>query len=303
MRGRSGVDWERFCATRVGIGFCGWREGPLDKGSKLLEGKRVVLTRAPEQATELTRSLQEMGAEVLLMPTVQFAPPGNWSAVDAAIERLDHFDWILLTSMNAVRFFIRRVHLTRAKATALGHAKIAAVGPGTAILSQVEGLRIDYVAEKGTGESLARELAESIRGCRILLPRSDRADDRLPALLREAGADVTEVIAYRTIKPDTLDAEVLGRLRRAEVDAIVFASPSAFHNLCDTIPAEELAKLSERVKFAAIGPTTAKVLEGAGVRVTVQAKEASAESLADAIARHFDGPVAEGPGTRMARRA
>jgi len=274
----------------------------LDKDSKPLEGKRVVITRAPDQATELARQLERMGAEVLLMPTVAFAPPENLSAVDAAIDQLDQFDWILLTSMNVVRFFIWRMQF-KDGFSALRSTKVGAVGPGTAILSQSEGLEVDYVAKKGTGESLARELAERIRGCRILLPRSDRADDRLPALLREVGADVTEVIAYRTVKPDALDAEVLARLRGAEVDAIVFASPSAFHNLCDTISVEELAKLSERVQFVAIGPTTAKALESAGVRVAIQAKEASAEALVQAIAKHFDEPGGEGPTTRMARRA
>lgn len=284
----------------------------MHKADKPFAGKRVVLTRAPEQATELARRLQRMGAEVLLMPTVQFAPPENSSAVDAAIEQLDQFDWILLTSMNVVRFFIWRMQY-KDGFSALRNTKVGAVGPGTAILSQSEGLDVDYVAKKGTGESLVKELAESMRGCRILLPRSDRADDRLPTLLREAGADVTEVIAYRTIKPETLDPEVLGRLRRAEVDAIVFASPSAFHHLCDAIPAEEVAKLSERVEFATIGPTTAKALESAGVRVAIQAKEASAESLAEAIAKHFEGfgvkgprdegPAAERPETRPARRA
>ena len=284
----------------------------MDKGNNPLEGKRVVLTRAPEQATELAGRLHAMGAEVLLMPTVAFAPPENSSAMDAAIEQLDQFDWILLTSMNVVRFFIWRMQ-SQDGFSALRNTKVGAVGPGTAILSQSEGLDVDYVAKKGTGEALAKELGESMRGCRILLPRSDRADDRLPALLREAGADVTDVIAYRTVKPETIDPEVLGRLRRAEVDAIVFASPSAFHNLCDVVPAEELAKLSERVQFTAIGPTTAKALEGAGVRVAIQAKEASAESLAESIAKHFEGfgvkgprdewPAAEGPETRAARRA
>jgi uroporphyrinogen-III synthase len=267
----------------------------LEKANKPLAGKRVVLTRAPEQAAELAGRLHAMGAEVLLMPTVAFAPPENTSAVDAAIEQLDQFDWILLTSMNVVRFFIWRMQ-SKDGFSALRSTKVGAVGPGTAILSQSEGLDVDYVAKKGTGESLAKELAESIDGCRILLPRSDRADDRLPALLREAGADVTEVIAYRTVKPETLDPEVLGRLRHAEVDAIVFASPSAFNHLCDAVPAEELAKLSERVQFAAIGPTTTKALEAAGVRVAIQAKEASPESLADAIAKRFEGPGVEGPG-------
>jgi uroporphyrinogen III methyltransferase/synthase len=274
----------------------------LDKDSKPLEGKRVVLTRAPDQAAELARLLERVGAEVLSMPTVAFAPPENLSAMDAAIDQLDQFDWILLTSMNVVRFFIGRMHF-RDAINPLRSTKVGAVGPGTAILSQSEGMDVDYVAKKGTGESLAKELAERIRGCRILLPRSDRADDRLPALLREVGADVTEVIAYRTIKPETLDVEMVGQLRRAEVAAIVFASPSAFHNLCDTIPAEELAKLSERVQFVAIGPTTAKALESAGVRVAIQAKEASAEALAQAIAKHFDAAGGEGPETRMARRA
>jgi uroporphyrinogen-III synthase len=100
------------------------------------------------------------------------------------------------------------------------------------------------------------------------------------------------------VKPESLDTEALGRLQRAEVDAIVFASPSAFHNLCDSIPAQELAKLSERVEFAAIGPTTAKALEDARVRVAIQAKEASAESLAEAIAQRF-----ETRDTKVARRA
>jgi uroporphyrinogen-III synthase len=274
----------------------------LEKANKPLEGKRVVLTRALEQAAELARRLQGMGAEVLLMPTVAFAPPENSVALDAAIEQLDQFDWILLTSMNVVRFFIWRMQ-SKDGFSELRSTKVGAVGPGTAILSQSEGLDVDYVAKKGTSESLAKELAESVRGCRILLPRSDRADDRLPALLREAGADVTEVIAYRTVKPETLDPEVLARLRRGEVDAIVFASPSAFHNLCDAVPAEELAKLSERLQFAAIGPTTTKALESAGVRVAIQAKEASPESLADAIAKHFEGSGAEGATRRVARRA
>jgi uroporphyrinogen-III synthase len=262
----------------------------LGKAKQPLEGKRVVVTRAPEQAGELVRSLEAMGADVLLLPTVGFAPPEDWSGLDAAIGRLSEFDWILFTSQNAVRFFAQRLRERDAarESRKLRGPKIAALGPATAETANLEGFSVDYIAKNNTGEGLASELAGSIGGRKVLLPRSDRGDDRLPSALRESGANVTEVIAYRTTATKQLDPAVFGRVRRAEVDAIVFASPSAFHNLCDSIPAPELAGLSERIQFAAIGPTTARALKEAGVRMAVQANESSVASLADAIAKYYE---------------
>jgi uroporphyrinogen-III synthase len=261
----------------------------LDKANQPLEGKRVVVTRAPEQAGELVRSLEAMGADVLLLPTVGFAPPEDWGAVDAAIGRLSEFDWILFTSQNAVRFFAQRRRELSPAGTLRGPngPKVAAVGPATAETAKLEGFSVDYVAKNYSGEGLAAELAGSIHGRRVLLPRSDRGDERLPSMLREAGATVTELIAYRTAAPESPDSEILGCVKRAEIDAIVFASPSAFHNLCDLIPAGELAELSDRVQFAAIGPTTARAMKESGVRVAVQANESSAASLADAIGKYY----------------
>ena len=254
-----------------------------------LAGKRIVVTRAPEQSGELTSSLERLGAEVLLLPMVRFAAPENWDAVDAAIRRLAEFDWILFTSQNAVRFFALRLR-ERGIAADLPEyrkAQIAVVGPATQDAAMQEGFHVDYAAQHHTGESLARELAESIGGRRVLLPRSDRADDRLPDALREAGARVTAVIAYRTATPENVDAGILGWLRGAAVDAIVFASPSALYNLYDFIPAADLAKLSERVQFAAIGPTTARALRESDIRVEIEANESSSAALADAIAKHY----------------
>jgi uroporphyrinogen-III synthase len=122
---------------------------------------------------------------------------------------------------------------------------------------------------------------------KILLPRSDRADDRLPTALREAGADVTEIVAYRTAAPNTLDPQILKRIRDAEVDAIVFASPSAFRFLSKCIGTADLAELSNRVQFAAIGPTTARALRENGARVEIEANESSAAGLADSIAKFY----------------
>lgn len=261
----------------------------MDRAKQLLAGKRIVVTRAPDQAGELIRELERLGAEVLILPTVTFAPPSDWQPLDSALRAIDEFDWILLTSQNAVRFVAQRFGELRVDVKSLEARKpsIAAVGPATAQAAAEAGLRVDYTAKEHSGEGLARQLQASLKNSRVLVPRSDRADDRLPNLLRDGEARVTEVVAYRTATPETLDATILDRVQRAKVDAIVFASPSAYHNLSDVIGAKSLAEQSSRVDFAAIGPTTARALRDAGARVAIEANESSAAGLADAIAKHY----------------
>jgi uroporphyrinogen-III synthase len=261
----------------------------LPGNSRALAGKRIVLTRAPEQARELSHVLEGMGAEILLLPTVAFAPPEHTEALDSALRKLDGFGVILFTSQNAVRFFVGRCRHLGMKTSRLvspGHL-IAAVGPATADAAMLEGLRVDLVAKNHNGEALVEELRGSLAGRDVLLPRSDLADDLLPNSLREAGARVTDVVAYRTLAPPALDPRILAKIRRSEVDAIVFASPSSFHNLCVSIEASELARLSARIQFAAIGATTARALREAGARVEIEASESSAAGLADSIAQYY----------------
>lgn len=258
---------------------------------KPLAGKRIVVTRAPEQAHELTKALEKMGAEVLLLPTVSFGPSEDWTALDNALQEISEFDWILFTSQNALRFFCRRCHERGIRPEELPSSKlrIGAVGTMTARAAEQIPMRVDYVTKGGTGESFACELRAELAGRRVLLPRSDRADEKLPEALREAGAIVTEVIAYRNTAPEKFDPDVLGRLHRADVDAIVFASPTAFFNLANLFDSSELAKLSEHVDFAAIGPTSASSMREAGVRVGIEAEEYSSAGLAKAIASHYQG--------------
>jgi uroporphyrinogen-III synthase len=224
---------------------------------------------------------------------IGFAAPEKWEAVDAAIHRLAEFDWILFTSQNAVRFFaLRQRELgIGPDLPALRKLHVAAVGQATQSAAAGEGFQVIYTAKNQTGESLASELGEMIRGQHVLLPRSDRADERVPNELRKAGARVTEVVAYRTASPEKVDDALLGSVRRSEVDAVVFASPSAVHNLCSHVP--HLSRLSQRVQFAAIGPTTARALRESGIRVDIEANESSAAALADAIARHYQRHAAK----------
>lgn len=253
-----------------------------------LAGKRIVATRAPEQAGELVRELTARGAEVLLFPLMRFAPPEDWAPLDSALRRLNEFDAVLFLSANAVRYVFERCRHLGVK---FGAGKkplpfVAAVGPTTERALIEEGSRADYVGRERTGESLARELRPRVENGAVLLPRSDRGNEAVSAALRKLGARVTEVIAYRTASPEKIDATVADRIRRGDVDVVMFASPSAVQNFVATLGAEEAARIAKTVHFAAIGPTTAQSLRDAGLPVTIQAAESSAHGLAQALA-HF----------------
>jgi uroporphyrinogen III methyltransferase/synthase len=256
--------------------------------AKPLDGKRIVVTRAPEQASELVAALQDLGAEFLSMPTVEFA---RADSPEHDFSRVVDCEWILFTSQNAVRFFAEIVveNFGQERATEIfSQLKAGAVGPTTAEAARRSGFRMQYVAKVHTGEGLAQELAGELKGKRVLVPRSDRADGRFSNALREAGAEVNEFVAYRTAAPKSVDENILRRVRNAEVDAVIFASPSAFHNLGAWIPADALAELSKRTQFVAIGPTTARALRDAGAQVAIEASDASAPALADAIVSYYE---------------
>jgi uroporphyrinogen-III synthase len=252
-----------------------------------LAGKRVVVTRAAEQSAELTARLQEYGAEVIHLPAIAFAPPDDTAPLDAAIERLASFDWLLFTSQNAVRFFTGRCAELRSGWKAeVARLRVAAVGPATQEAAQQAGWKVDFVASRFHGVALAEEMGDRLRGQQILLPRSDRASAELPEQLMRIGAAVTEVVAYRT-EPVVAGqpGAVAEQIRSADV--VTLASPSAFHALAEAVGLDALHEVSRRVALAAIGPVTAAAIREAGLPVTIAAAEHTAAGLADSIAGHF----------------
>lgn len=255
--------------------------------SSPLDGKRIVLTRAVEQARDLKARLEKMGAVVLLFPAVNFSEPSDTKDLDRSIQSLNEFDWILFTSSNAVRFFAGRCRKLEVEPSHEVSFHCAAVGPATASAVAAEGFPVDHVAQEYIGSALARELSGSLKGKKVLLPRSERARPDLPAALRSVGALVTEVITYHTGGVGTIDPGVMRAIREAEVDVISFFSPSAIENMRAELGEEVLSRLGVKAKMAAVGPTTAAALRGAGLPVAIQAPLATAESMAVAIATYF----------------
>jgi len=258
-----------------------------------LARKRIVVTRAPEQAEDLAHQLERLGAEVLLLPAVAFAGPEDPGPLDRAIESLGDFDWVLFTSQNAVRFFAQRCRALGLMQgndgwkSAAARPLLAAVGPATAEAAAKQGLPVEFVASQFRGQALAEELAGRVAGKKVLLPRSDRAGADLPAALRAAGAEVADVVACQTSLPESLAPDVADAIRRGEVDVVSFFSPSAFHNLVEAIGLETLRNLSGRVALAAIGPVTAGAIRDAGLLVEIEAREATAASLVAAMSEYF----------------
>ncbi len=253
-----------------------------------LEGKRVVVTRAPEQSRRLARALEDFGAQIVYLPAIEFAEPEDFAPLDRAIESLERFHWIVFTSANAVRFFARRAQTLGRRISGDGAArpKVAAVGSATAEAAKIAGLTVDCTARRATGAELAAELGNRVRGQRVLLPASDRAREELPRALAAAGAEVVAAVAYRTIVTAADDSS-LELLRRGAADVVTFASPSAFLSLAEQLGREALGKFV----LAAIGPTTARAIRAAGLPVAIEARESGTAGLAKAIAEYFACPA------------
>lgn len=281
---------------RVRDDCCNWRAGTLvEKDQPPLAGKRIVVTRAAEQAGGLQRALEEMGAEVLLLPLIHCREVQDFASLDGALRSLAKFNWLIFTSANAVQFVSERGRELGVLPISKRSEKleVAAVGPATAAAAADAGFTVSFVATRHSGRELAAELESRMKGTRVLLPRSDRADSILPKMLREAGAEVKEVVAYRTESAGAADDGVRAMLVNGEVDAVALASPSAFHALGELLGAEMLRGISEKTALAAIGPTTAAAIREAGCTAAIEAKDATAAGLAEALKRYLEDQQAE----------
>jgi uroporphyrinogen III methyltransferase/synthase len=264
----------------------------VDSGSatsdSVLSGKRVVITRAARQSVELVESLSKLSAIPILLPLVAFSAPEDYGPMDAALDRLEEFDWIIFTSENAVRAVVKRAEVRGNLRNVAGRrSRAAAVGPTTATAAERAGFFVDYQAQTHSGAALANELGEKLRGQTVFLPRSDRANPDLPQLLRNYGAEVTEAIAYRTVTPVNLDQEKIAAIVNGEVEAILFFSPTAVEHFVGILGNEKLCDLQSRLAITAVGPITANALRQLGVDRLFVAEDTTADAVIAALEKHF----------------
>ena len=256
-----------------------------------LFGVRVLVTRTRQQSSELSDRLRAAGAQVIEAPTLQLVPPPDWAAVDEAVGRLGTaadqggYDWLVLTSVNAVDTLADRIDALGRDARALAGVRLAVVGRSTAdaLWSRLT-LRADLLPERFTAAALADAMAadDGLKGGRCLLLRADIARPGLPQALTDAGAEVDEVVAYETRPPAELDAAALDALRAGDIDWVTFTSSSTARNLHALLGDE--AALLAGVSTASIGPATTDTVRGLGLGPTVESSAATINALVQAVA-------------------
>lgn len=247
-----------------------------------LYGRRIVVTRAREQASELVRLLEEAGAEVIQFPMIRFAPVPSYAPLDRALRRLAEYDWVLLTSVNGVAVVAERWRRVRGSLTAWRHVQTCAIGPQTAQAIAAQGWPVARVAQTYQAEAILPELGD-VQGKRILFPRAAVARDLLPQELRRQGAHVDVLPIYRT-EPDGAGlAEVKPQLLGGAIDCITFTSSSTAINFLQRFTATERQRIFARTKAASIGPITSATLRAYGIRPSIEAKQATIESLVHGV--------------------
>lgn len=245
-----------------------------------LFGTKIVLTRPRHQLEPLRRQFEELGAETLAQPAIEICPPDDWRPVDAALARLPEFDWLVFSSANGVRHVLQRLLDQGGDLRRLGHARLAAIGPGTADELAQWHLKADVVPDEFRAEALAEALASEAAGRRFLLVRASRGREVLAEELCRAGAEVEQVVAYRSRDVATADPDALRLLSAGRIDWITVTSSAIARSLAAMF-GDDL----RRARLASISPVTSDTLRQLGFEPTVEAAEYTVPGMVEAVLR------------------
>ncbi|MQL51016.1 uroporphyrinogen-III C-methyltransferase [Desulfofundulus thermobenzoicus] len=251
---------------------------------KPLFGKRVLVTRSREQASELSRIIEDLGGEALEFPTIAIMEPESYAPLDAAIERLGSYRWVIFTSVNGVHFFFRRLRQRGRDVRDLHGANLCAIGPQTRQALERFALQVTHMPDEYRAERIVAGLGEQINpGDRVLLPRADIARKALAEALRDLGAVVEEVVAYRTVPAGGNARLIRELLAEGRIHVVTFTSSSTVRNFVQLLQEPHLPRLLEKTMVACIGPITARTAREMGLPVHVQAREYTIAGLVQAI--------------------
>ncbi|MGB6192714.1 MAG: uroporphyrinogen-III synthase [Terracidiphilus sp.] len=249
--------------------------------SQPLAGRRILVTRAAHQAGRLSEGLRALGAEAAEVPVLEIRPPASYEPLDAALRRLDTYNWIIFTSSNTVQALAERI-------AALGIVPssqvplVAAIGSATADAARDAGFTVSLMPEQYVAESLVTALHGQVDGRRFLLARAAAARDVIPDALRAAGAFVDAVDAYRNAIPAGASGLLQQAVRRG-LDAATFTSSSSARHLAEVARAAGIAFPLENVAAISIGPVTSETLRGLGWEPAAEASPHDIEGLVEAV--------------------
>src|SRR5579875_50902 len=273
----------------VVVGQCAGLGPRLSWAERLpLFGRRIVVTRAAKEAAAFATRLRHLGAEAIEFPTIATEPPDSYAQLDAAIGRIQSFDWIIFTSATGVDAFVDRLRNLKIDIRATSGARIAAIGPATAARLVDYGLTVAARPDEYRAEALAATLGPgNIAGARILIPRAQVAREILTRLLYANGAkEVLVAPAYKTVIPGNANLERMRQLvRNRAIDLVTFASSSAVRNFCAMV-----GERVEGVTAAAIGPITAATARAHGFDLVVSSPEYTVDGLLATILKYFRSP-------------
>jgi uroporphyrinogen III methyltransferase/synthase len=257
-----------------------------------LFGKRVMVTRPREDAAELVDRLVALGAEAVEAPMTRILPPEDFGPLDDTVNRAATFDWIVFTSANAVDSFMGRLLAGDGDIRDLKGVRLCAIGPVTHERLQRYHVKVDLVPAEGRPEGVLQALLSRgpLEGSRFLLPRADSGREVLADVLRKAGAEVTDVTAYRLMltEPERVgEPDIYGLLLERRVDVVTFTSASTVRNFARTMGREQAADLLQQTTVACIGPVTAEAAAQLGITTTIMPQEFTVPALVDAIVKHY----------------
>ena len=262
--------------------------------NQTLTGRTIVITRALSQADEFAQELERYGAQVVFCPTIEIQELDDYRRLDEAIGHLYGYDWLILTSVNAVNYFFQRLTALGHDASSLDDLKVCVIGEATAerlneLHVHVDVIPTDFKAE-GVFSALERFIggADAFMGLNILLPRASVARDFLPQALKEAGARVDVGPVYRTALPDNLDRGRVAAMLSGSADCIAFTSASTVKNLAQLFDAQDLGPILSGIAIACLGDITARTAADFGLKVDIQPEQPTIPFLARAIADHFE---------------
>ncbi len=260
---------------------------------KPLFGKRILITR---ELYGRLRAAEELGAEIFEFPTIKTVPPASYASLDAAIDTVESYNWLVFSSANGFRFFMQRFLVKDRDIRDLKGIKLCAIGTKTAATIRSYGLKVDLVPvqfnAEGLLEAIIRETtgqgtkSNSLKGIRILLPRAEMAREIFPQRVRELGGEIDTPVAYRTVKPEKHGKRLKRFLKEGRIAVATFTSAATFANFIDMM-GDDAMGLLKPAEIAAIGPVTKEAINKAGLKVSIMPEEATIKAMVNAIIEKY----------------